>query len=90
MEVPDSLTRKLDLFRHKGRVFRYEDELFAMPSWVAVLLGQGIDPIGHDPVADALDEARLAGALRQMRGATAAAVASLPMHGAVLARLGRA
>jgi len=87
MEVPDSLTRKLDLFRHKGRVFRYEDELFAMPSWVAVLLGQGVDPVGHDPVADALDEARLAGALRQMRSATAAAVAGLPSHGAVLARL---
>ncbi len=88
MDVPDSLTRKLDLFRHKGRVFRYEDELFAMPSWVAVLLGQGVDPVGHDPVADALDEERLAGALRQMRSATAAAVAALPSHGAVLARLG--
>jgi len=88
MDVPDSLTRKLDLFRHKGRVFRYEDELFAMPSWVAVLLGQGVDPVGHDPVADALDEERLAVALRQMRGATAAAVAGLPSHGAVLGRLG--
>ena len=87
MDVPDSLTRKLDLFRHKGRVFRYEDELFAMPSWVAVLLGQGVDPVGHDPVADALDEERLAGALRQMRSATAAAVAALPSHGAVLMRL---
>jgi tryptophan halogenase len=87
MDVPDSLTRKLDLFRHKGRVFRYEDELFAMPSWVAVLLGQGVDPVGHDPVADALDEERLAGALRQMRSATAAAVAALPSHGAVLTRL---
>lgn len=88
MDVPDSLMRKLDLFRHKGRVFRYEDELFAMPSWVAVLLGQGVDPVGHDPVADALDEERLAGALRQMRSATAAAVAALPSHGAVLGRLG--
>ena len=88
MDVPDSLTRKLDLFRHKGRVFRYEDELFAMPSWVAVLLGQGVDPVGHDPVADALDEERLAVALRQMRSATAAAVAGLPSHGAVLGRLG--
>ncbi|MFD1035615.1 tryptophan halogenase family protein [Sphingomonas hankookensis] len=88
MDVPDSLTRKLALFRQKGRVFRYEDELFAMPSWVAVLLGQGVDPVGHDPVADALDEDRLAGALRQMRSATAAAVAGLPPHGAVLARLG--
>ena len=87
MDVPDSLTRKIDLFRRKGRIFRYEDELFAMPSWVAVLLGQGIEPVGYDPIADALDEERLLPAIRQMRSATAAAVATLPQHGAVLARI---
>ncbi|MEN2748521.1 tryptophan halogenase family protein [Sphingomonas sp. T9W2] len=86
MDVPDSLTRKIELFRQKGRIFRYEDELFAMPSWVAVLLGQGIEPVGYDPIADALDEVRLLPAIRQMRSATAAAVATLPQHGAVLAR----
>jgi tryptophan halogenase len=87
MEVPDSLRRKIALFRQKGRIFRYDDELFSVPSWVAVMFGQGVIPAGHDPIADALDEDRLAVALRQMRSATAAAVAGLPQHGAVLARL---
>ncbi len=87
MAIPDTLARKIALFRQKGRIFRYEDELFATPSWVAVLLGQGIEPQGYDPVVDALDTPRIAAALRQMRQATAAAVAGLPPHAVALDRL---
>ncbi|KTT73055.1 tryptophan halogenase family protein [Sphingomonas endophytica] len=87
MAVPDTLQRKIALFRQKGRFFRYDDELFATPSWVAVMLGQGIVPEGYDPIVDALDEERTAAALRQMRQATAAAVAGLSPHHAVLERL---
>ena len=65
--MPDTLARKLALFREKGRIFRYDDELFSIPSWVAVMLGQGIDPDGYDPVVDALDADRVADALRRMR-----------------------
>ena len=46
MEIPDSLQRKIDLFRAKGRIFREGDELFGDPSWVAVCLGQHIVPAG--------------------------------------------
>ncbi len=89
MAIPETLERKIALFSEKGRVFRYDDELFAIPSWVAVLMGQGIVPTGYDPVADALDAERLVAALRQMRQVTAAAVAGLPAHGAVLDKLTR-
>lgn len=87
MPLPDTLARKIALFREKGRIFRYEDELFATPSWVAVLLGQGVMPEGYDPVIDALDEERVLTALRQMRQATATAVAALPPHSVALAQL---
>src|SRR3546814_14355717 len=33
MEPPDSLARKIALFREKGRVFRDNFELFSTPSW---------------------------------------------------------
>ncbi|NWP75109.1 tryptophan 7-halogenase, partial [Escherichia coli] len=56
MAVPASLERKLALFRNRGRLFRYEDELFAESSWIAVLLGQGVMPRGWDPLADGLDD----------------------------------
>ncbi len=81
MPLPDTLTRKIALFREKGRIFRYDDELFAIPSWVAVMLGQGIIPDGYDPVVDALDTERVAGALRRMRGDYAAMAQQMPMAG---------
>jgi tryptophan halogenase len=81
MALPDTLARKIALFREKGRLFRYDDELFAIPSWVAVMLGQGIMPSGYDPVVDALDADRVAGALRQMRGHYAATAQQMPAAG---------
>ncbi len=89
MEIPDSLHRKLALFREKGRVFRYDDELFTIPSWASVLLGQGMVPDGYDPLVDALDEDRVAAALVRRRHAMADAVARVPSHDAVLAQLDR-
>ena len=44
MEIPDSLTQKIELFRETGRVFRRNEELFAENSWVQVMMGQGIMP----------------------------------------------
>ncbi len=80
VEVPESLTRKIDLFRAKGRFFRYDDELFSLASWVAVLLGQGVVPEGYDPIVDALDDDRLAEAVEHMRQAVRGKVAAMPSH----------
>jgi tryptophan halogenase len=81
MALPDTLAHKIALFREKGRIFRYDDELFTVPSWVAVLLGQGIVPSGYDPVVDALDADRVAEALRHMRRQNAALAQQLPLAG---------
>ncbi len=48
--------------------FRYDHDLFDIPSWVAVMLGQNIIPQGHDAVADALDDERVLAALRTLAG----------------------
>jgi tryptophan halogenase len=44
MEIPDSLQRKLDLWKSHGRFFRHEDELFTIASWIQVLIGQNVVP----------------------------------------------
>ncbi|MDP9421855.1 MAG: tryptophan 7-halogenase [Pseudomonadota bacterium] len=85
MELPDSLRRKVELWRAKGRVFRDELELFATPSWVAVALGQGIVPEEHEPITDALDEEKVASALEQMRLAILQTAEQLPTHGKFIA-----
>ena len=85
MEVPDSLERKLELWRAKGRLFRDQRELFGTPSWVAVLLGQGIVPREHEPAADALDEAMIADALDKMQLSYQRMAEHMPKHGEFIA-----
>lgn len=80
MDIPESLSRKIDLFRGKGRLFRDGVELFSNTSWTAVLLGQRIVPREHEPAADALDENLVAQALEQMRQGYWETAQRLPTH----------
>ncbi|HLL30601.1 MAG TPA: tryptophan halogenase family protein, partial [Allosphingosinicella sp.] len=86
MEVPDSLARKIELWRAKGRVFRAGRELFGTPSWAAVMLGQGVVPEEHEPAADALDQEMIADALDKMRLSYSRMAEHMPMHGEFIAR----
>jgi tryptophan halogenase len=86
MEVPDSLAWKMELWRSKGRLFREGRELFGTPSWVAVMLGQGIVPDEHEPAADALDPDMIADALDKMRTSYSRMAEHLPRHGEFIAR----
>jgi len=86
MSVPETLRRKMELFRTKGRSFREGVELFDVTSWVAVMLGQNIVPQGYDPIADALDPDGIAGVLDQMRAAYLQAAQGLPTHAEFIAR----
>lgn len=78
MEIPDTLERKIELWRLHGRVFRENAELFTTPSWVAVMLGQNIWPDRHDPIADTLDEEKVAAAMTQMREAYDSTAVQMP------------
>ncbi len=86
---PDSLAEKIALFREKGRVFRYDDDLFSTASWVAVLIGQGVMPRGHDPLVDAFDDERVKTAMRDLKRSYARAAAAMPHHADYLAGLVR-
>ena len=88
MEIPDTLQRKIDLFRARGRVFRDGLELFATTSWVSVALGQHIIPDDYEPAVDALDEGRVATALEQMRQGYLNVAQHLPTHGDFIRRAG--
>jgi tryptophan halogenase len=78
--IPDTLRRKIELFADKGRIFRYSDELFELPSWLAVMLGQGIVPNGYDPLVDSLPEAQVLSAIAGLRNAYTQSMRSLPPY----------
>jgi len=80
MEVPETLARKMALMEAGGRFFRYDDELFSVVSWLAVMEGQGRGPKGHNPIADGLSPANVAASLENMRNLIAKTAAALPTH----------
>lgn len=67
MDIPESLRRRIDLFEEAGRCFRYDDDLFSVTSWVAVLLGQGIWPGRYDEIVNSMSADELIDVLAKMR-----------------------
>jgi tryptophan halogenase len=80
MEIPASLQHRIDLFRETGRVFRFQNELFAENSWIQVMLGQGIVPQQHHQVADLMGDAELSRFLDQIKSHVDNTVMQLPKH----------
>lgn len=86
MEIPESLTQKMELFRETGRVFRKNEELFAENSWVQVMMGQGVMPQAYHPIVTKLSDQELDHLLGGLRDSITKTVASLPEHHAYVAR----
>jgi tryptophan halogenase len=80
MSIPPSLRHRIELFRETGRVFRVPNELFAENSWIQVMLGQGILPRQHHPIADLMGDAELSRFLGDIRGLVDRTVRQLPQH----------
>ena len=80
MEIPDSLSEKLDLFRRRGRVVKYREGAFLEPSWIAVYLGQRILPEGHDLRADLPRGDSLASGMEELRTEIQKIVQAMPDH----------
>ncbi|HCB74942.1 MAG TPA: tryptophan halogenase [Sphingomonas bacterium] len=84
LAVPDTLAERIELWQETGRVAQYSRGLFLEPSWVAVLVGQGILPRGIDPRAAAAEPDRLRRAMAALDADLTARVAAMPDHGATL------
>ncbi len=80
MPVPDSLTYRLEQFRHRGHIPKYKDGLFSPHSWLAVYAGQGILPEGYNPQADVMPAVMVGDRLRDLRGRIGTAVDAMPTH----------
>jgi len=80
MEIPDTLRTKLELYRDSGRIAMFDEEHFGEDSWLALLLGQNIEPEDYDPLADVLDIGEVRAALSHMRSLVRDAVGALPGH----------
>jgi len=86
VDLPDTLQDKIDRFRHRGHVQAYRDGLFGPPSWQAVFVGQGIEPLAADRLADVLPAEALAQRLEMLASTIARGAGSAPSHADFIAR----
>ncbi len=80
LEVPDTLRRKIDLYRSHGRLVRNGDELFAETGWLQVFEGQGLRPERDHPLAALRGADETAVYLEGVRGVIGNCVRAMPAH----------
>jgi tryptophan halogenase len=85
-EIPDTLAAKIDAFERNGRLLERGKDLFEAPSWLAVLLGQGVTPRGYDPMTLAVPENQARRVLEAMRKVIGDTVTQMPTHAAHIDR----
>ena len=78
--LTDTLQEKIDLFRSHGRILREDTELFPVQSWLSVMIGQNIVPRRYDPMTDALDPAKVAAKLDEIRAGVKRCTDEMPPH----------
>jgi tryptophan halogenase len=85
MQIPESLAYRMQLFAASGRVAFDENELFVESNWLSVMLGQGIAPRRHDPLAELIPLAEARRRLADLKTLIAGTAAAMPTHEAFIA-----
>lgn len=80
MQIPESLTRRIELFREGGHAYQADGELFRVDSWIQVLLGQGVMPKHYHPMPRTMQDEELGRVLNSLRTSVSQTVAKLPSH----------
>ena len=87
MDIPNSLTHKLSLFKQTGKVVREDDELFAEVAWQQVMIGQGLIPDDYNSIVDSLSDDQLSDLFSTLKTLINSTVAQLPTHQNFLASI---
>ncbi len=80
MDVPDSLSQKLELFRKSGKIFREQDELFAEIAWKQIMIGQGAIPEDYHPVVNTLADNQVTELMDNLKTIINRTVDKMPTH----------
>jgi len=80
LSAPEGLQHKLEIFNATGQIFREAEELFTEQSWLQVMVGQGILPRRHHPLADNLPREKLEDFLGGIRQLIRGAVEQMSSH----------
>lgn len=85
MDIPETLQKKIDLFKANGQVYRYNNELFNEVSWVEVMLGQRVVPEGYHPLVDVMSESEFDRRMKHIKSVIDTSVDYMPDHAEFIA-----
>jgi tryptophan halogenase len=80
MKLPDSLSQRIELYRHAGRIRPTPRELFTDMSWFYIFEGMGVTPERYDPLLDIVSAEQLRDLLGNLAQSVAALTAAAPSH----------
>lgn len=80
MPVPGSLLNRMEMFEKTGKVYVKSNELFVESSWVQVMVGQGLLPATHHPIANQLSDDDLNNFLMGLRNTISRTLERMPSH----------
>jgi tryptophan halogenase len=81
MQVPESLQRRIDLYRSNGRIFQQRDgRLFGDSSWLTVLHGQRVRADGYHPLADKHSSEEVGAFMADVERVIGKCVETMPTH----------
>jgi tryptophan halogenase len=86
MDIPDTLKHKVALFGANGRIHQTQGELFGESSWLQVMFGQHIKPMGYHPLVDNTAVDAIAKMMANVKMVTQSAVQQMPSHQDYIAR----
>lgn len=86
LSLPDSVTEKISLFEEIGHCTRDGNELFSHPSWVAVMVGQGLLPKDYNHMVDVMPNQELLNTLKNIQQVVRRSVDTMPTHGDYIAK----
>lgn len=86
MDIPDTLAYKIELFRARGMVPLYEEEVFVADDWLALFAGHGLMPRSYDPMADLTPDEDAIRHFRNILGVIRQTVEKMRTHDAFIER----
>lgn len=77
-ELPESLQIRLGQFKSRGRFVTFDGELFEEQQWIDMMIGFGLIPQRHDPMARTIDMAQVGQSLGRMVDAFQQTINAMP------------
>jgi len=80
IEQPQDLQRRIAQFRDSGRIFEEPNDIFGTASWLAVMYGQGVEPVSSNPLIAKLPLSRIDAIIQQIGATIDNAANEMPTH----------